>query len=402
MALLPLLPLTLWAGDSAKKKTTPTDREVWCGALYRMGAPVLESLSQGRLRQDLKLKAPNSDGRPGDVGYLECVGRLINGLAPWLTLPDDNTPEGLQRKQLREWALKGLRRAVDSADPDYMAWGKASQPLVDAAFLAQGFLRGYEALWLPLDSLTKARYIHEFTTLSRRVMPGYSNWLLFTSTIEAFLLKAGAPYDTYRLTMGIRKIEEWYVGDGMYSDGPHFAMDYYGSFVIQPMYVDVLRVMVDKKKARQSSLDQAIKRMQRYAILLERFISPEGTFPVFGRSITYRTGCLQPLSMLPLLGKLPKELPPGQVRAALTAVIRNMFADNRNFDEQGFLTLGFNGTQPAACDYYINTGSEYLASFGFVALGLPADNPFWTDEPQEWTSKKAWGGRDFPADHSWE
>jgi len=54
---------------------------------------------------------------------------------------------------------------------------------------------------------------------------------------------------------------------------------------------------------------------------LERFVSPEGTFPVFGRSITYRTGVLQPLALLSLRGWLPKELPAGQVRAAMTAVI---------------------------------------------------------------------------------
>ena len=34
--------------------------------------------------------------------------------------------------------------------------------------------------------------------------------------------------------------------------------------------------------------DRALKRAQKYSLILERFISPEGTFPVFGRSIPYR------------------------------------------------------------------------------------------------------------------
>mgnify|MGYP002244278765 CR=1 FL=1 len=42
----------------------------------------------------------------------------------------------------------------------------------------------------------------------------------------------------------------------------------------------------------------AQKRMQRFGMILERFISPEGAFPVFGRSITYRTGTLQPLGFV--------------------------------------------------------------------------------------------------------
>lgn len=121
-----------------------------------------------------------------------------------------------------------------------------------------------------------------------------------------------------------------------------------------------------------------------------------GAFPVFGRSITYRTGTLQPLALLAWRGWLPKELSNGQVRAAMTAVINRMFGDNRNFNEKGFLTLGFNGSQPHISDWYTNNGSLYMASLAFLPLGLPADHPFWTDAPQAWTSKKAWGGEEFP------
>lgn len=141
--------------------------------------------------------------------------------------------------------------------------------------------------------------------------------------------------------------------------------------------------------------------MQRFGMILERFISPEGAFPVFGRSITYRTGTLQPLALLAWRGWLPKELSNGQVCAAMTAVINRMFGDNRNFNEKGFLTLGFNGSQPHISDWYTNNGSLYMASLAFLPLGLPADHPFWTDAPQAWTSKKAWGGEEFPKDHAY-
>lgn len=36
--------------------------------------------------------------------------------------------------------------------------------------------------------------------------------------------------------------EEWYKGDGWYGDGPDFHFDYYNSFVIQPMIIQVLDV----------------------------------------------------------------------------------------------------------------------------------------------------------------
>lgn len=392
----------------AKKKTEKSDREVWCEVMYRMAAPVLSNMSEGLLKQNMLVElSPTWDGRNKEVTYMECFGRLMAGLAPWLSLPDDDSAEGIQRKQLREWALKSYVQAVDPNAPDYLLWRQEGQTLVDASYIAESFLRGYDALWTPLDSLTKQRYITEFTQL-RRVDPSYSNWLLFSATVESFLRKAGAPSDTYRISSSLRKIEEWYVGDGWYSDGPHFAFDYYNSFVIHPMYIEALEVITEAGKHERiwnmpgCNYQKAIKRAQRFGMILERMISPEGTLPVVGRSITYRTGSLQTLALLAWRNWLPEELSNGQVRAGMTAVIKRMFGDGRNFNEKGFLTLGFNGAQPEISDYYTNNGSLYLASLAFLPLGLPADDPFWTDAPQSWTSKKAWEGEDFPRDHSYQ
>ena len=406
--LLLIVALLVSLNVSAKKKTekVKSDRELWAGILYQMAAPVLSNMSEGKLQENMLVElSPTWDGRDKRVTYMECFGRLMAGLAPWLSLPDDDTAEGKQRKQLREWSLKSYAQSVDPESKDYLLWRKEGQPLVDAAYIAESFLRGYDALWVPLDDLTKQRYIAEFQQL-RRVDPPYTNWLLFSSTVECFLKKAGAQTDYYRITSALRKVDEWYVGDGWYSDGEDFAFDYYNSFVIHPMYVECLEVMTNGGKqniwnVKGGNFPNALKRMQRFGMILERFVSPEGTFPVFGRSITYRTGVLQPLALLSLRGWLPKELPAGQVRAAMTAVIQRMFGDNRNFNAEGYLTLGFNGSQPNISDWYTNNGSLYLASLAFLPLGLPADAPFWTDAPQPWTSKKAWGGEDFPKDHAY-
>lgn len=383
------------------------DRALWVDALTRMARPVLDKMAEGKLQKEMLVEfSPTWDGRNEKVTYMECFGRLMAGMAPWLSLPDDDTEEGRLRADLRAKALKSYANAVDPQSPDYLLWREEGQTLVDAAYVAESFLRGYDALWEPLDSLTKARYIDEFTRL-RRVDPPYTNWLLFSATVESFLKRAGAQPDWYRITSALRKFEEWYVGDGFYSDGPDFAFDYYNSYVLHPMGVECEEVITDggKRKIWNCSdvdFERAKKRMQKYGIVLERLISPEGTFPVYGRSITYRTGTMQPLALLSWRGWLPEELPEGQVRAALTAVIRNMFSDNRNFNEKGYLTLGFNGKQPNISDWYTNNGSLYMASLAFLPLGLPADHSFWTSEPLPWTSKKAWGGQDFPKDHAWQ
>lgn len=384
----------------APKARPADDRTYWADLLYKMAAPVLSSMSEGKLSSRMELElSPTWDGRDKRVSYMECFGRLMSGLAPWLALPDDNTKEGVQRRQLRQWALKSYVHSVDPESPDYLLWHKEGQPLVDAAYIANSFLRAPEQLWKPLDNLTKQRYIAEFQQL-RRINPPYTNWLLFSAMVETFLMTVDAQYDVYRISSAVRKIEEWYVGDGWYSDGQHFAFDYYNSYVIQPMYTEILEALAKRKMTGPDQLQTAVKRMQRYGTILERFISPEGSFPAFGRSMTYRLGVFHPLALLVLKDQLPPELPAGQVRAALTSVMKRMFTVDGNFNKGGFLQLGFAGHQPELADWYTNNGSLYITSLVFLPLGLPADHPFWTSPPEKWTQKKAWNGESFPKDHA--
>lgn len=391
---------TCYSVQLQASEPTP-DRTYWANLLYKISEPVLSNMSKGELVKNMQVEvSPTWDGRRTRVTYMEAFGRLMAGLAPWLSLPDDNTSEGKQRKQLREWALKSYAHAVDPDSPDYLQWDKEGQALVDAAYVANSFLRAPKQLWEPLDEVTKKRYVEEFQKL-RWVDPPYTNWLLFSAMIETFLLSIDEQYDAYRIHSAIRKIEEWYVGDGWYADGTHFAFDYYNSYVIQPMYVEVLEVLVAKNRmVKQETLGIARKRMQRYGLILERFISPEGSFPAFGRSMTYRMGAFQPLALLSWRQELPEELSEGQVRSALTCVMKRMFEVKGNFNEKGFLQLGFAGHQPNLADWYTNNGSLYLTSLTFLPLGLPADHSFWTSPAEDWTAKKAWSGEDFPKDHA--
>ncbi|SMO48865.1 DUF2264 domain-containing protein [Solitalea koreensis] len=408
---------TAQSKKSQNVKTITTgaqDREYWCNTLYKIAYPVVHNLAEGTLRKNMPIEqGPGYYLEASKVTHLEAVGRTVAGIAPWLTLPDDNTKEGKMRKQLREELLKGLANAVNPESPDYlniMADAKSIehaisighfQPIVDAAYIAQAFIHAPKQLWEPLDSLTKKRFIDEFKSL-RKHKTSYNNWLLFFGMTESFLLSIGEECDPQRLEYAFHKVKEWYVGDGWYSDGPKFSLDYYNSFVMHPMMVDMLKVMSDKKLARKEEYDLALKRMVRYSEFLERFISPEGTFPAFGRSMTYRTGAFQALAQVSLMEKLPEHIQPAQVRCALTKVMHNMFDGNQNFDSNGWLVLGFNGHQPMVADIYTSTGSLYICTIGFLSLGLPADNKFWADPAADWTSKKAWNSQPFKKDYKVE
>jgi hypothetical protein len=380
------------------------DRAYMVGLLQKMAEPVLSNMAKGELKRKFALElSPSWDGREPGVAYLECFGRLIAGIAPWLALPDDDSAEGRSRKRLREQALQSFSNSVDPASSDYLLWKGHGQALVDSAYFTNALMRAPKALWEPLDAATKQRIIGEIKDL-RRIEPPYINWMLFAAMNEAFLLSIGEEYDPMRMNVAIRKINEWYVGDGWIKDGEAFHFDYYNSFVMYPMLVEILEVLARANgpfwNGKPSDLlAQAQKRMQRYGEHLERFISPQGSFPPIGRSLTYRTAAFQPLALLAWRKQLPASLPEGQVRAALQAVHKAIWTDPGNFTRDGYLTIGFVGHQPELGDWYSNNGSMYIAASSLLALGLPADDSYWTAPALEWTQKKAFAGRKFPKDY---
>lgn len=377
------------------------DRAYWADLLYKISAPVILNLGNGTLKKNMSQEKAPGFGLNIDVTYLEALGRTMAGIAPWLALPDDTSAEGKKRKELRTALLKGLANAVDPASPDYLHFRKDSQPIVDAAYVVLAFLRAPAALWEPLSQETKDRWITELKSLRDR-KGAYNNWLLFAGLTEGFLMKIKAGHDPVRIDYAIRKMDEWYVGDSWHKDGDKFSMDYYNSYVIHSMLVELLAITTERKMTTPAQYEAAVKRMVRHSEFLERIIGPDGYYPAFGRSITYRTGAFQTLAHVALIDKLPAHVKPAQVRCALTAVLHKMYDGGTNFDKNGWLVLGFCGSQPMVADTYTSTGSLYMATLGFLALGLPVTHPFWADPAADWTSKLAWSGQPFKKDYKVE
>jgi len=206
-------------------------------------------------------------------------------------------------------------------------------------------------------------------------------------------------WDSTRVEYALRQHEQWYLGDGVYGDGPSYHADYYNAFVIHPMLIDILSHLENECRWAEK-FPHVRERSRRYAAQLERMISPEGTFPVLGRSLAYRFGCLHPLAQAALTRCLPEGISPARVRCAMTAVIRRMIEAPGTFDEHGWLKIGFCGSQPDIGESYISTGSLYLCAGAFLPLGLPDSAAFWSDPDDDWTSVRAWGGLPFAIDHS--
>ena len=400
--LLCVFSLLLHPAVAQKKKPNGrSDRAAWLGYMDKVARPVLSHLASDQLKAKmpvaLSARADNKASRE-KVAYLEAFGRVMSGIGPWLNLEGGSKEEVALRDQYRAWAIKAVGNAVNPAANDYMEWN-GGQPLVDASFLALGLIK-CPWLWEHLDPKVQEQVITAFRA-TRNTVPVYSNWILFSGMIEAFFANYGIAYDAVRIEYGIREFaEHWYVGDGMYSDGMNFALDYYNSYVIQPYLATILEV-AGKQNNRYEKYAPAVDKIsRRYAEIQERMVNTDGSFPVIGRSIAYRGGAFHHLADMAWRQRLPESLKPAQVRGALTAVNRKTLDAPSAFTKDGWLNIGLYGYQPEAADFYITTGSLYLCAAIFLPLGLPETDPFWAAPAAPWTAVKAWTGQDFPADHA--
>jgi hypothetical protein len=388
---------------NAQQKQTAklTERAVWLGYMDKVARPVILNLANDQLKEKMPVvlsdHIDNKESR-AKVAYLEAFGRTLSGIAPWLQLEGGNAEEVKLRDQYRAWSLKAITNAVDPKAKDYLQWS-GGQPLVDASYVAFALIRS-PWLWEHLDQKVKDQVV-DVMKITRNTTPVYTNWILFSGMIEAFLCKYDLGYDKLRVEFGVREFtQHWYVGDGMYADGMNFHYDYYNSIVIQPNLSVILEEINKKNKTYPREQERQLAIGQRYAQILERLINTDGSYPATGRSIVYRGGVFHHLANMAYKKQLPASLQPAQVRGALTAVIKKTLGAPQTFTADGWLNIGLYGKQPGLADFYITTGSLYICSNIFVPLGLPETDEFWSAPDAPWTSVKIWSGQDVTADHA--
>lgn len=394
--LIFVVALTVLSNLDAKNIQAPTgsqDRDYWIDILTQIADPVLINMSQGKLKENMPVETISGKIDPPNkkTTHLEALGRLFAGMASWLELGPDETPEGQLRSKYIDLMIKSINNGFDPDSPDYLNFVLTRQPLVDASFFCQGLIRAPKQIWGRLSPETKKNVLDALQEI-RKIKPVESNWLLFSATVEASLLELTGEWNPAPVEYALTRFKEWYKGDAWYGDGKNLHMDYYNSFVIHPMLMDILSVMQKHNKGENEFYMLEKVRFTRFAEQQERFISPDGAYPVMGRSIAYRFGTFHVLSQAALLNLLPQSVTKAQARCGLTAVIRKHMNTPGNFDPNGWLTLGFSGHQPEIAERYISTGSLYLCTAIFVALGLPVENEFWTSPYADWSGKKIWSG----------
>lgn len=388
-----------------KKKETPIieeklpileDRIFWVSTLQKIAFPVLNNLARDSLRKNMPIESISAEGHSS--AYFDAFVRIFNGIASWLELGADNSEEGKIREKYIYLTLKAISNAINPKSNDYIFVVEPKQSLVDVALFAEGLLRAKNQIWLNLPIKVQARIIRDLKS-TRIIAPYENHWLLYTSMIEAALLEFTGECDKERLVYGVRKFrDELYIGDAMYSDGEDFELGYYNSLFIHPMLNDILGVMRKYGLEDGEFLDVQLMRSSRLASQLERVISPEGTYPLLGKFLSYRCGVFHLMSQASLLKILPKNIHPAQVRSALTKVLKTQFESYNNFNSNGWLIIGLEGSQTDISDETTNTGTLYSCCSIFLPLGLDRNDMFWKAPSAEWSSLKAWNGHPIQRD----
>ena len=207
----------------------------------RIADPVLTNLAAGTLKRAMPVEqAAGADRRA--VTHLEAFGRLLAGLAPWLELPADDTAEGATARALRRrWRGARIAQAVDPASPDVLnfttrspAAGGRGVPRAGRPARAARARRRLDAG--DADAPRRAR-----SSRRARSRPASTTGCCSRRWSRRAWRRSARRWDRTRVDYALRQHEQWYKGDGVYGDGPEFHWDYYNSFVIQPMLLDVAR-----------------------------------------------------------------------------------------------------------------------------------------------------------------
>lgn len=350
--------MRLPSDDRVRSPHTGYTRAHWETAADTLLAAVEPYATEGGARYDL----------PGDhVSWSGARSDGLEGYARTLLLAAFRRDENA----LGRYA-EGLAAGVGGAWPRIE---DRSQPLVEAASVALALRLTRPLLWDRLDDSVRqlaADWLGDALTAE----PWPCNWELFPVTVGGFLQEIGHEPDASAKAVdrGLSRIEDWYRGDGWYTDGDGRKYDYYNGWAMH-LYPVLHAWLADDRRL----LDLYGGRLSRHLADYARLFGSDGAPVRQGRSLTYRFATTAPLWLGALTGHTP--LTPGETRRLASGALR-YFLDHGAVGDDGLLSLGWHGPDESVLQGYSGPASPYWASKGFLGLLLPPEHPVWTDTEQ--------------------
>ncbi|MFF5975849.1 DUF2264 domain-containing protein [Streptomyces sp. NPDC012769] len=275
-----------------------------------------------------------------------------------------------------EGLAAGTERPGGAGPEDWPRTTDTRQAVVESASVALALRLTRTRLWDRLDDRVRQRAV-DWLLPALAPSPVDNNWWLFGLTVAGFLQDAGIETDRAAATVerSLDRVEQWYLGDGWYSDGDNRAFDHYNAWALH--FYPVLHAHL---AGDRDLLDRYGPRLRAQLDDHVHLFDGNGAPVPYGRSLTYRFAA----AAAPWLGALTGHTPltPGATRRLASGTLR-YFLDRGATDATGLLTLGWHGPYEPVVQSYSGPGSPYWAAKGFLGLLLPADHSVWTatEEP---------------------
>ncbi|WP_445954610.1 DUF2264 domain-containing protein [Streptomyces sp. LNU-CPARS28] len=290
--------------------------------------------------------------------------------------------DGVDPHDFAGWYAAGLAAGTDPANPArWPAFAECNQAKVEAASIALALNETRPWIWDRLDGRIRQQVLDWLAPMVGDAMPG-NNWIWFQGVTEAFARTTGGKWSQQDLDHIITMTDDWYAGEGWYSDGlaggEQRNFDHYNGWAMHLYPLWFCRIL--GAAAPTGLLDRYRARLHRFLEDQRYMIGGNGSPLIQGRSLTYRHAALAPLWTGALFDATP--LAPGETRAIASRTLDH-FTDHGAFDAQGLLTLGWHRPHRGILQVYSGPASPYWASKGFIGLALPPDHPVWTHEARQ-------------------
>lgn len=267
---------------------------------------------------------------------------------------------------------KGLANGTNPDHTEY--WGgfeDYDQKFVEMAAIASGLIFTPEKIWEPLSEKEKQNLANWLYGINEHIIPD-CNWQFFMILVNVALQKLERPYSRERLASGLEKIESYYIGDGWYRDGGSGQKDYYISFALHYYGLMYAVAMEDEEPERCRRFKE---RAKLFAGDFIYWFDEDGSALPYGRSLSYRFGQAAFWSAYVFAGL--DDVPLGVVKGILARHL-NWWLNQRIFDRDGVLTIGYGYPNLIMAERYNAPGSPYWGMKTLLCLGLPDNHPFWT------------------------
>lgn len=345
---------------------------------------------------------------PQPVAQVEHLARLMWG----------SVPAGEEMASINIDFAQKIAQGCDPHSCHY--WGVPTnydQRVVEMASFAAAMIDAPSVYWDTYNDGQKRNVLTWFASVQGLQLPP-NNWRWFRILIVNAIELLGGQIDRPAFEADLDFIDQHYLGDGWYQDGPTAVMDYYNPFAFHLYALMFVRwnrsacesPSVDKTSANKSAV------LERCSVLLQRAVQFAHSYQVwfgdngsqlcYGRSLNYRFASaafwaelahfdlselsaaaetndnnIDELSGVELSGVAKGHRCPdmAQLRSLWASNVR-WWAEQPIWDQQGQLLSGFAYPNLLASEFYTSPVSPFLAYKAFAALRLPSEHPFWQSE----------------------